>query len=367
MRMMTRRTAVTAIAGSLVSAQSVIEHKVLYKETGRFGGWPANHGIWSWGDEILCGFSAAYFKRMPANRHQYDNQKPEEPRLLRTLDGGGTWTVEAPQSLLPPEQGGKAIETLREPMDFTDPGFAMTLRFTDVNKGPSRLWFTYDKGKTWHGAYDFPLFGQLGIAARTDYIVRGKREALAFVTASKKNGREGRPLCVRTTDGGLNWSIQGWIGEEPEGFSIMPSTVRLNDGALLTSVRVKKDQQTDWLELYTSKDDGKTWSALARPTAFTGGMSGNPPGMLMLKDGRVCITYGFRGEPYGIRAVLSNDAGRTWSKEIVLRSDGAAWDIGYTRSVQRPDGKIVTIYYFPEQQFTERVIAATIWNPGSKA
>ena len=40
---------------------------------------------------------------------------------------------------------------------------------------------------------------------------------------------------------------------------------------------------------------------------------------------------------------------------------------GYTRSVQRPDGKIVTIYYFPEQQFTERVIAATIWDPGSKA
>jgi hypothetical protein len=29
-------------------------------ETGRFGGWPANHGIWSWGDEILVGFSAGY-------------------------------------------------------------------------------------------------------------------------------------------------------------------------------------------------------------------------------------------------------------------------------------------------------------------
>ncbi len=130
---------------------------------------------------------------------------------------------------------------------------------------------------------------------------------------------------------------------------------------------MKKDQQTDWLELYTSKDDGKTWSALARPTAFTGGMSGNPPSMLLLEDGRLCITYGFRGEPYGIRAVFSNDAGRTWGKEITLRSDGAAWDIGYTRSVQRPDGKIVTIYYFPEQQFTERVIAATIWDPGSKA
>ncbi len=77
---MTRRTVITALPGGLLSAQSAIEHKLLYKETGRFGGWPANHGIWSWGDEILCGFSAAYFKRMPANRHQYDNQKPEEPR-----------------------------------------------------------------------------------------------------------------------------------------------------------------------------------------------------------------------------------------------------------------------------------------------
>ena len=53
----------------------------------------------------------------------------------------------------------------------------------------------------------------------------------------------------------------------------MPSTVCLKDGEVITSVRVKKDQQADWLELYTSKDDGKTWSALARPTAFTGAIT----------------------------------------------------------------------------------------------
>lgn len=70
------------------------------------------------------------------------------------------------------------------------------------------------------------------------------------------------------------------------------------------------------------------------PHCVTGGMSGNPPAMLLLKDGRLCITYGFRGDPYGIRAVLSNDAGRTWGEEIIFRSDGAAWDIGYTRSAQ---------------------------------
>jgi hypothetical protein len=361
---MTRRTVLAAMANAAARAQSVVGHKVVYREAGRFGGWPANHGIWSWGDEIVCGFSAAYFKRMPADRHQYDNQKPEEPRLARTVDGGNTWTIEAPKSLLPPEQGGAAVQPLREPMDFTAPGFAMTVRFTNVNTGPSYLWFTYDKGKTWHGAYEFPMFGQLGIAARTDYIIRGRREALVFVTASKKNGREGRPLCVRTTDGGLTWAIRGWIGEEPEGFSIMPSSVRLPNGNILTAVRVKKDQKTDWIELYESTDDGVNWKLLSKPVAFTGGFSGNPPNLLRLKDGRLCITYGYRGAPYGIRAVMSSDAGRSWGKDIILRQDGAAWDVGYTRSVQRPDGRIVTLYYFPEEQFTERVIAATIWEPG---
>jgi hypothetical protein len=183
------------------------------------------------------------------------------------------------------------------------------------------------------------------------------------VTASKKNDREGRPLCVRTTDGGLTWSVRGWIGDEPEGFSIMPSSVRLGDGAILTAVRVKKDQKTDWLELYESRDDGATWSSVGRPVGFTGGMSGNPPSLVLLKDDRLCITYGYRGEPFGIRAVMSSDRGRTWTEEIVLRSDGAAWDIGYTRTVQRPDGKLVTVYYFPEQKFTERIVAATIWEP----
>ena len=36
----------------------VVRHVKVYAERGRFGGWPANHGLWSWGDEILVGFSA---------------------------------------------------------------------------------------------------------------------------------------------------------------------------------------------------------------------------------------------------------------------------------------------------------------------
>ena len=34
-----------------------VTHVKVYCEAGRFGGWPANHGIWSWGNEILVGYS----------------------------------------------------------------------------------------------------------------------------------------------------------------------------------------------------------------------------------------------------------------------------------------------------------------------
>lgn len=358
---LTRRTMLAGVGGALWAAPAP-RHMVVYRESGRFGGWPANHGIWSWGQEILVGFSAAYFKKMPMDRHQYDNSKPEEPRLARSLDGGETWTIEAPKSLLPPEQGGGAAVALTQPMDFTAPGFAMTLRFSGVHTGPSRLWHSSNKGKDWAGPFELPMFGRKGIAARTDYVVLGQRDALAFVTAAKENGREGRPLCIRTQDGGVTWNVQGWIGPEPPLFSIMPSTVRLSSGRLLTSVRVKKDDKTDWIELWASDDLGRNWTLVTRPVQFTGGFSGNPPSMLRLKDGRLCLTYGYRGEPYGIRAVLSEDDGKTWGKDIILRQDGAAWDLGYTRTVQRPDGKLVTVYYFPEQAQTERVIAATIWS-----
>lgn len=353
-----------ACAGAAAGAPpEALEHVLVYREAGRFGGWPANHGIWRWGNEIVVGFSAAYAQKKPADRHQYNSGKPEEPRLARSLDGGRTWSIEAPPSLLPPEQGGAAVRALTEPMDFRHPGFAMTIRFTSTGRGPSRLHYSTDRGKRWAGPFQFPLLGQQGIAARTDYIIDGKRSAMVFLTASKKNGRQGRPLCARTSDGGLHWEFVSWIGEEPKDFAIMPSTVRLSNRELLITVRCR-DGANDWIEAYHSADNGTGWKFLSRPVASTGGMSGNPPSLIRLEDGRLALTYGYRGRPYGIRARLSRDGGKSWSGEIVLRDDSATWEVGYPRSVQRPDGKIVTVYYFAEHANTERAILATIWDPG---
>jgi hypothetical protein len=350
-----------ALAAALAGASDLPRHKLVYREQGRLGGWPANHGIWSWGNEILVGFAAAWFKERPADRHQQDPDKPEEPRLARSLDGGETWAIEAARDLAPPAQGGREPQDLREPMDFERSGFAMTIRFLNSNTGPSLLWYTYNKGKSWAGPFRFPQFGT-GVAARTDYLINGKRDATVFLTTAKSNAKEGRPFCARTTDGGLTWKFVSFIGDEPIGFAIMPSTVRLSKTRLLTMVRVK-EEPGNHIAAYASEDDGLSWRFESR-VADTGNFGGNPPMLLTLRDGRLCLTYGYRAKPYSIRARLSRDGGKTWGDIITIRDDAAAWDIGYTRSVQRPDGKIVTVYYFNDAPHNERFIAATIWNPG---
>ena len=81
-----------------------------------------------------------------------------------------------------------------------------------------------------------------------------------------------------------------------------------------------------------SDDDGATWTFLTRPVPDTGS-GGNPPTLTRLHDGRLCMTYGYRAQPFGIRARLSSDVGLTWDQEITLRDDGGSHDLGYPRTI----------------------------------
>lgn len=345
-------------------------HVVVERAAGRYGGWPANHGIWAWGDEILVGFSWGRMRSGGAESgHPIDRRQPEEHMLARSLDGGQTWTHEKPAGLTPPptpghiagvptDTGGKEAVPLTTPIDFTAPGFALTARMSDIHVGPSWFFYTTDKGHSWSGPFTLPDVGQKGIAARTDYLVDGPHELTMFLTAAKSNGREGRVICVRTKDGGRTWNLVSMVGPEPDGndFAIMPSSVRLSPASILTLVRHR-----GWIESYRSDDNAATWAHVVRAVPDTG--RGNPPSLVKLGDGRLIVTFGYRAAPFGIHARTSRDQGRSWSDDLVLRADAVDWDLGYTRSVQRADGKIVTVYYYNDAASTERYIAATIWTP----
>ena len=211
------------------------------------------------------------------------------------------------------------------------------------------------------------MYGQTGIAARTDYLVSGPRECTIFLTASKPSGDEGRVFCARTIDGGRTFDFLSWIGPEPDGYAIMPASLRLSKSRILCAIRcrgARKDSSPaeSWIDLYASDDNGKTWAYLNRPVPRTG-KGGNPPALTRLRDGRLCLTYGYRDAPFNICARLSRDSGQTWPEEILLRGSAGNHDIGYTRTVQRSDGKMVTVCYFNDHPDAERYIAATIWEP----
>ena len=328
-------------------------HLKVFYEKGRFAGWPANNGIWHWENEILVGFTLGYLAPpQKKGLHQLDLDRPRTSMLARSMDGGQTWSA---SEAAYPEGRPKPFPT---DIPFDAPGFALNAR-------GDKAFISLNRGRTWQGPFRLP-FADLNLRARTDYQVLGPKDLILFLTAQKTNNREGRPFCARTRTAGTHFNQFAWIGPEPpSGYSIMPSSIRMPNGDFLVALRRRNNDpaQHNFIELFRSRNGGLSFQWLANPVKENGQYSGNPPSMVRIADGKICITYANRDKPHTIRVVFSSDDGKTWGPEYVLRSGAAEPDIGYTRTVQRPDGKLVTVYYWLHKPRSERYIAATIFSP----
>lgn len=357
---------------SVIPADTIKHIKVWYKDGG-FAAWPANNGIWIWGEEILVGFVMSEHMK-DTSSHTY-NRNAAKNMYARSMDGGITWAIEDPyqhgqtkktfDNIVNEEN--TEVKVLKEKIDFSNPDFALTFLRQTNDKGPSYFYYSYDRGRNWKGPFHFPDY-KPGTANRTDYIVDGKNSLMSFLSVG-----HGRVGVAQTKDGAVSWKLLSWIGPDRtdttvRGFLTMPASLRLSKNEILTVIRQREESRHNLLTSYLSKDNGKTWVKLDDPVENTG-RSGSPPALLKLKDGRLGLAYAFRSEEGSkIFVKFSNDNGRSWGKEIVLRGDdGANWDIGYPRMVQRPDGKLVVVYYWnnalANKEVPYRYIAATVFDP----
>ena len=362
---------------SIPPPSSQFQHVIAAIEKDKFHGWPANNGAWSWGDEILVGYTQADFD--VARGHNLTGI--QESKFARSTDGGETWRMFDPENFLDDENikwlpAGKT--KLQEPMNFAHSGFAMRVFASGYhgNDDPDGgFYYSYDRGATWNGPYflgDMHNHSELVNAAltpRTDYIVMNKSECFVFITANLGEGEKtSRIACITTKDGGLTFEFVTWITPETTKYrAIMPNTIQLSEDTFLLTFRKINDPKTpieSTIEAYISTDRCQSWKFLSTIKEIK--ENSNPPAIVQTDDGRLCCAYGDR-DSGKICGTYSSDVGKTWSEEFVIRESYQSldeWaDMGYVRLVKRTDGKLVAMYYWASPDHPQQYIAATIWKP----
>lgn len=362
---------------ALAQQPADLDHRVAAMEQGKFNGWPANNGVWQWDNEILVGFTQGDY--VVSDSHNITGI--QESHFARSLDGGETWTAFDPENFLDDDNiqwkpAGK--KRLTESLNFHHEGFAIRVFATGYhgNDDPEGgFYYSYDRGATWQGPWFLgdlkttPEFANRNLTPRTDYIVTGPKEAYFFISSNDPGEEKGsRIACVKTTDGAVTFEFVSWITPYTQDYrAIMSQTIQADNGDFICSFRrinVDKSVLESTIDIYHSADQGKTWRFRSTVTAIK--ENSNPPALVQLADGRLCCIYGDRDAEI-MAGKYSSDLGKTWGDEFTIRDnykslDGWA-DMGYPRLVQRPDGKLVAMYYWATAEQPEHFIAATTWTP----
>lgn len=119
-----------------------------------------------------------------------------------------------------------------------------------------------------------------------------------------------------------------------------PHVIALPDGRILVHIRTEPNGTLFQSE---STDGGKTFSEPVRLLPDAGGV---PSHLMLHSSGKLIATYSYRKQPYGIRVMVSDDLGKTWTeKALPLYETDNSPDLGYPCSVELKDGRILTVFY----------------------
>jgi sialidase-1 len=220
-----------------------------------------------------------------------------------------------------------------------------------------------DGGKTW-GSVIYPPsvpseinYNAYGIklpAFNRGALCESKDGRILWAVASSPVKDNTSVYLLTSADKGLTWQYSCPIATDDSVTFNETSLYETPSGEIVAFLRTANFN--DQACIARSKDGGKSftkWQSM--------GFQGHPLNALRLPDNRVLLTYGYRHEPFGIRAKILNAecTDFTTASEIILRDDGGSVDIGYTWPVMIDYKHILIVYYFNKENGT-RHIAGTI-------
>lgn len=244
----------------------------------------------------------------------------------RSRDGGRTWGESVEVSTKPYISGYSP----RGPVELSNGKVLLPLAAADP------FYLEYFRERKLEGP---PMGNEFDAAGR----IQPGRSA-AFVSISR--------------DGGRTWKETREIARDPDVDFYETALVRLASGRLVSHMRTGT---RGGFHLYqvTSDDHGETWSKPWKTPIW-----GFPADLVQLRDGRLLTVYGHRRQPFGIRACISRDEGRTWDidREIILRDDLHSSNLGYPTAIALEDGSVFTVYWGEDAEFVT-TIQATYFRP----
>jgi hypothetical protein len=296
--------------------------------------------------------------------------------LLRSRDGGRTWISQ----VTPDPTGGNGCAIARlsdgallanayhwlfvpiaERDRIADRPRQETQEFLGMARAGGGVFMTRSvtDGYTWEQAHRIPEPPAWPDVACHGQVLEFPDGGLLLpVTGRTGPDAQSHGVVLRSVDRGLMW------GEPVSITADAPSDVTFHETrlALCPSGRIVAMHRTPDRNYWRnhSTDGGRTWSESVESAVWCGGSS--PPDLRVLADGRLLLTRGYRREPFGVRAYLSTDEGRTWDVEgeIILREDGPDRDVGYPSTAQMADGSLVTVYYWHTDDEI-RHLQRTLW------
>ncbi len=246
-------------------------------------------------------------------------------------------------------QGSKAPMSDHLGKKFTDGFFSRcrkirSLLSDDIIRSELGTWIicSSDGGHTWSDKIDCGV----GSPHRPTELAGGR---LLFVgnakVADSSNGAPYAPMLIasESCDDGCSWRRIGEIPQRPgdsSGTYHEPHAVQAPDGRIIVHIRNHSEQDGGCILQSESSDGGQTFS-IPRNT----GLIGHPAHLLVMRDGRLLTTYGYRSDPYGNRASISEDGGRTWGEPVILDEKNGSRDIGYPSTVELDADSFLSVWY----------------------